>query len=293
MKKIIVTAAGREEYLSILLKYMVHAKKENEFDEWHLWHNTEVQSDIDYIYNLEKEYDFIKVLPFPDKETIVKTCFCDGAIYADGKMVYAHTIKYFYPIDGVNEDSLYLKLDDDIVFIKKQSIQKIFNYRLKDTEHFLVYGNTINNVAMANIHQNIGVLPSDMGKVSFSPIDKLGLYSGDFVKFTHNNFFEKYDAGLLDQYNFEPLVIEDYVPVAIQAISWRGEDYSKFEGKIPPNEHDEVFQAQARPKIEGRKNIIVGDTLFVHYCATTTRPYMDNHRDILSRYDSISNEYLK
>lgn len=292
MKRIIVTAAGRKEYLSILLKYIKYAKQLGEFDGWHLWHNTEKEEDISYIYDLEKQYDFIKVIPFPDSETLEKTCFISSPIYNAGKMVYACTIKYFYTVDSTDENAVYLKLDDDIVFIEKHSIGKLFEYRLENKTNFLVYGNTINNTAMANIHQKIGVLSKDFGQVSFNPTDNLGLYSGKFVEFTHNNFFEKYKLNLLKQYNFEPLEIENYTPVAIQVISWWGKDYKKFGGIIPQNEHDEIFQASIRPKIEHRKNIILGTGLFSHYSAEVTRDYMRT-TDILSKYEKLADEYLK
>lgn len=292
MKRIIVTAAGRKEYLSILLKYIEYAKKANEFDEWHLWHNTQKEDDISYIYNLEKQYGFIKVIPFPDSKTLEKTCFISSPIYDGNKMVYACTIKYFYTVDGVDKNAIYLKLDDDIVFIENGSIGKLFDYRIKDEQSFLVYGNTINNTAMANIHQNIGVLSKDFGEVTFSPIDKLGLYDGKFVEFMHNNFFEKYNSNLLKQYYFEPFIIENYVPVAIQVISWRGKDYEKFGGFIPQNEHDEIFQASTKPRMENRKNIILGDGLFSHYSAQVTRDYMLT-TNVLSKYEELANEYLK
>ena len=62
MKIIVVTPAGRERYLKILLKNL--EKQKNDFDEWHLWENTRNKEDEKYIRNLEKEYDWIKCINY-------------------------------------------------------------------------------------------------------------------------------------------------------------------------------------------------------------------------------------
>ena len=59
-KIIVVTPSGRERYLSML--YECLKKQKDHFDEWHLWENTQNDSDKLYLYELEKENDFIKVI---------------------------------------------------------------------------------------------------------------------------------------------------------------------------------------------------------------------------------------
>jgi hypothetical protein len=281
MNRIIVTPAGRESFLSILVKYVNRAKENNEFDEWHLWCNTGIQSDIFYIQKLVEEYDFIKFIPL-----------CITPTYVGDKMIHASTIPYFYSVDSTDENAVYIRMDDDIIFIKNGSIGKLFSYRIDNIENFLIFGNVINNVAIANIHQNIGVLPLTLGKVDFDYYNYLALYDANFVEFTHNNFFEKYNLKLLDQYYFEPFVVENFLPVAVQVIAWRGEDYKKFGGLIPPNVHEEPFQSSIRPKQENRKTVIYGDGLFSHYSAAVTRNYIDT-TDLYGRYKNLSEEYLK
>jgi hypothetical protein len=292
MKKIIVTAAGRRQYLSILTKYLVYYHNLGEFDEWHLWHNTEVKSDVDYIYELEKTYGFIKVIPFPDRETIQRTCFCDGPIYeANGLLCYAHTIKYFYTVDGVDENTIYLKLDDDIVFIKKESIKKMFEYRLENLDNFLICGNIVNNGVMDHIHQQMGVLPKILGEVNLDAFDKLGVWTPQFAEFVHNNFFEKYNKYLLDEYNFDTFLLKDYTHFGIQAVSWFGKDFKSFGGMIPKDIHDEQYLSTIRPKEENRPLIILGNNLFCHYAMWPQRNYL-NITNVLFNYEEISNQYL-
>jgi hypothetical protein len=60
MKRIIVTPAGRKRYLKILLQNLIKCK--NEFDHWDIWINTKNQEDIDFILEIEKNYDFITTI---------------------------------------------------------------------------------------------------------------------------------------------------------------------------------------------------------------------------------------
>jgi hypothetical protein len=190
----------------------------------------------------------------------------------------------------MDENAVYLRLDDDIIFIKKDSIRKLFEYRENNTENFLVYGNIVNNSAISHIHQNIGVLSKEHGEVAFDCMDKLGLYSGPFAEYSHYNFFEKYNAELLDDYNFGLYQLKDYTRICIQAISWRGEDYKKFGGIIPKTFHEEEYQSVIRPQIENKKNVVFGDSLFCHYAAGVHTSYI-NSTPILSIYKELSEKY--
>jgi len=156
----------------------------------------------------------------------------------------------------------------------------------------LVYGNIVNNGAISHIHQKIEALSREFGDVSFNAEDTLGLHSGIFAEYCHNNFFEKYKLNLLDKYNFDPYILNDYSKISIQVISWFGKDYKKFEGIIPENIHEEDYQSMIRPKIEERKNVVFGNSLFCHYSAETHRDSIDK-TDILERYSKLVNEYLR
>ena len=291
MKKIIVTPAGRKQYLDILSKYLNHYHNLNEFDEWHLWCNTDVLEDIDCIYSLEDKYNFVRVLSTPTAEQIATTCNCDKLWHDGGQLVYSCTIPYFIRMDSTDKDAVYLRLDDDIVFIEKDSIKKLFEFRLNNLDNFLVYGNIVNNAVLSNIHQNIGALDYALGTVRFDAFDYLGIYSGQFAQHVHNNFFDKYEKGLLDLYKFEPFVLTDYSKISIQCISYFGSDYAKFDGIIPMAVHEEDYQSQIRPEIENKKNIIFGDSLFCHYASGLHRGYMET-TNILSKYQKLVDEYL-
>ena len=275
MKRIIVTPAGRKEYLAILVRYLNYYK--NEFDEWHLWCNTDDQSDKNYMLELEKQYSFIKVLPL-------------GINFFPG--CFACTIPWFIERDSTDEDTLYLRLDDDIVFIKKNSIKDIFDYRLNNTDNFLVYGNIVNNSVLSSIHQKIGALSTSMGQVEFNSRSQLGLIDSRFAEICHRNFFENYYNNNLNIFNFDNLILKDFTHTSIQVISWWGKEFKKFNGIIPVNIHEEDYVAQIRPQELGIPNIIFGNSLFCHYSSQYTRDYL-KQLDILSAYEKVAGEYLR
>jgi hypothetical protein len=275
LKKIIVTPAGRKEYLSVLVRYLDFYK--SEFDEWHLWCNTNNTGDIEYMNFLEKEYSFIKIIPLGIP--FVNDCF-------------ACTISYFIENDSADENSAYLRLDDDIVFIQKNSIKNIFEFRLNHPEHFLCFGNIVNNSVMSHIHQQLGILPETFGKAEFNVWSDVGLKSNEFAEFSHRNFFNKFANDQLYDYNFRQFFLDQYTHVSIQVISWLGSEYKKFNGKIPDKIHEEYYQSTIRPKELGMPNVIFGNSLFCHFSSQFTRDYLSK-TDVMKNYERIADEYLR
>lgn len=290
MKKIIVTPAGRRRFLSILSKYLIYFKNKEEFDEWHLWCNTDDKEDIKYMENMAHENDFIKLKHLGNHSSLVKGKIIRGFVNLKGHKYFANTIPYFIK-KCIDKNSVYLRLDDDIVFIKKNSIKDLFNYRIKNKKNFLVYGNIVNNSVLSYLHQQIKILPETRGKVGFDSRDKLGLYNGRFAEFCHNIFFNKFSRNQLEKYRFRHFWLKKYTHVSIQVISWHGSRFAKFGGIIPENIHEEDYVAEIKPKIDKTPNIIFGNGLFCHYSAEVQRDYLDT-TNVLSRYVDIAEKYL-
>ena len=138
MKKVIVTPAGRERYLQTLVKYI--KREVGTFDEWHLWLNTNIQSDIDYCRQLEQTYSWIKVITIPTVNEVLLT----------------NIYKFFKYAQDI--DSVYIRLDDDIVYLEPGFFDKLFKKRLENPEPFLVYPNIINNAIISHIHQRLSLI---------------------------------------------------------------------------------------------------------------------------------------
>lgn len=269
MKKVITTPAGRERYLKILFQYL--KKYKNEFDYWDIWVNTVNPSDVEYIEKIGRENDFIRLryltVPF------------------DGRGC-GHTIYSFFK-DCANPDEIYLRLDDDIVYVHPGAITRIFEERMKDNSSFLLYGNIINNWMTSYVHQRIGNIGYEFGVCQIDEVCRVGWDSGQFAESLHRKFLDKVETNSAQDFFFRDWDIPNCDRVSINAISWTGEEFSKFSGNVDPDE--EVWLATIKPKEIGKINKIIGDAIFVHYAFWPQRAYLDS-TDILSKYEEVANK---
>jgi hypothetical protein len=264
MKRIIVTPAGRKRYLEVLLNNLIKVK--SEFDAWVLWINTSEQADIDYMLELEKKYSWIKT------KTIQES------VYG------SHTIRKFF-IDCADPSCVYIRLDDDIVYIHKNSLKDLFDYRLSNPEPFLVYGNIINNAIISYIHQKLGNLfPEPV--LGYDCMDKVGWNNTSVAEKIHRNFLESLEKSNAEKFYMPNWVLSNYERCSINVISWLGSEFEKFKGIID-SEDEETWLSSQKPMELKKPNIIFGKSLFAHFAYFTQRAYLDN-TNILSKYFDIS-----
>jgi hypothetical protein len=269
MKRIIITPAGRIRFLEILYLHLL--TKKNEFDEWHLWVNTDNEDDVEYIYQLEKENNWIKTVP--SKLPIVK-----------GYPVKTIVPFYEYCID---QDSMYLKLDDDICFIEKGSIDKIFKERQSNDKSLLVFGNIINNSIISHYYQKNNIISSEK-LVTYDAFDEVGLKDAIFAEDLHRLFLNKYESIGLEHFYMKNIKPEGFPRISINAVAWTGKMFNEFEGKIDHYD-DEDWLSHHKSKMINSPNIIVGDTIFCHFSFGIQRNHLES-TDILPKYKLIALE---
>lgn len=263
MKRIIVTPAGRKRYLEILFTVLKNNK--NEFDRWDIWVNTSNQEDIDYIYKISTENDFIET----------KKCKLD---YTGGPAIHSFFTDY------INDDELYLRIDDDVVYIQKGSINKMFEEREKDKEHFLLYGNIVNNAIITHLHQRNGCIKLDKGRVGYESGDSLGWRDEKYAEYIHKTFITKLNEDKIDDFKINDWILFDFERVSINVISWRGDEFNKFDGIVGGDE--EQWLSVDKPREINKYNKIIGDSIFVHYAFFTQRDHLDT-TPILQEYKKI------
>jgi hypothetical protein len=261
MKKIIVIPAGRKRYLEILLKYLIAYK--NEFDELRLWLNTENKDDIDYMVSMSNKYDFITT--------------------QEAKIPRNGCIIYHYFKECIDENAVYLRLDDDIVFIERNAINKIFEFRINNPDYFLVYGNIINNAIISHLHQRKGLLPKNPF-ISYSALSEIGWKDPKYGEIIHNLFIEKINKNEIDNYYLDNWILLEFERVSINVISFLGKDFKEFNGNVGINE--ELWLSCDKPKELNRPNIIFGKSIFTHYAFFTQRIHLDN-TDVLKKYNDL------
>jgi hypothetical protein len=272
MRVVVVTPAGRKRYLEILFRYI--AKLRPVIDEYRLWVNTLNTDDIAYMEQYQKDnsdYVTIQYLPDEYKEQYKKD--------------RNTTIHYFFK-DCKDPNTIYVRFDDDIVFI--DNIDKFTNYlrfRRDNPQYFLVFGNIINNGVLNHIHQRIGALGVDHGICGYSCLDPLGWENGNFTKYLHYSIFNNIHK--LSSFYMNNWLLCHHERVSINVISWLGSEFEKFNGVVDPAE--EEFLSIWKPQKDNKMNIIYGGFLCIHYAFWTQREVVDEDKVILLAYNQISN----
>lgn len=267
MKKIIITPAGRKKYIEILYKYL--KKFKDEFDQWHLWMNTQERADNEYLDELVKE-DWIEQV-YWDKErypTYLKNRWND--------------IHYFYPIDSIDPEAIYLRIDDDIVWIEDKAITKMFDFRLKNPQYFLIIGNIINNALIGHLHQRFGVIDRSEGRNDYICFCNIGWKKPEYAELVHRTFLKNLNS--LDKYKFSRWEMFFHNRISVNVACWLGKDFAKFNGRVGLVEEDEL--STYLPIQQKQVNCINGQALFSHYSFYTQRDYLDK-TDILQKYSSL------
>jgi hypothetical protein len=261
MKKIIVIPAGRKRYLKILLEYLI--KYKDQFNEVILWVNTENEEDVSYMEEMSNKYDFIKL--------------------QRAKIPREGCIIYHYFEECVDENAVYLRLDDDIVFIDKEAIKNIFDFRINNPEYFLVYGNIVNNAIISYLHQRKGLIPK-LPIFTYSSVCEKGWSTPKYAELIHNSFIKRAYTNDIKSYYMDNWILLDYERVSINAISFLGKDFKEFNGKVGHSE--EMWLSCDKPMELNRPNVICGNSVFSHYSFYTQRIDLDK-TDILEKYNKI------
>lgn len=267
MKKILTTPAGRKRYLELLYNHLKNQK--DEFDIWILWMNTNNQEDLEYMKKLSDENEWIKLQP--------------------SKMDNFTSLNIFHFFhEAIDEDTVYIRLDDDIVYIHPNSLTKLFNFRISNPEYFLVYGNILNNGITSHIHQRRCILPI-YPKLGYHCTDENGWNNPNVTETIHNEFFNAYNNNNINKFYIDNWVLNYYERCSINVISWLGKTFKEFDGQVGTDE--EQWLSVDKPSQIKKPNIIFGDGLFVHYAFYTQRGYIDS-TDILNKYKKISENYV-
>lgn len=261
MKTVVVTPAGRRRYLEILSRYVL---SDTDVDRWDIWLNTDNVDDIDYITSLATNPK-VRVVTVPDK-------ICHPV---------AFRIHKFFS-QATDADTIYVRLDDDIVYYAPNSISNLVLRRANYKDAFLVYGNVVNSAITSHVHQRNLTIPLEWGKVKYTVMDEVGWKNPQFAEKLHRLFLSY--TYPYRWYNRDWLLY-DYERHSINVISWYGDDCANWCRNMNPDE--EVWLSQTYPSQIKRPNIIAGDNLFVHYAFYTQREYLDK-TDILSQYDKLS-----
>lgn len=258
MKIVIVIPGGTFPEVEILCNHLKH--EVNYFDECELWLNTTDKHNIDKMIQMEKKFGFIKCVE--------------------------RSFETFYGIEGIKkfvnlrckEDCLYIRLDNDIVFIENGAIKKLVDLRLQ-SDCFMVFGNIVNNPFSYHMYQKLGLL-KDMPNFELK-YNNQSRNSGEIMLKMHEMFISDVKKNDIKKYYFDNYSY-DYkeLQIPVNVISWFGKNLDK---EIVGNEE---FWMNSRPGI----NCVCGNALFSHLSYASQRTNLDESN--LINYKKIKNSYF-
>lgn len=268
-----ITPAGREKYLSIFKKYIYKEMDVGLVDEWQLWQNTIRPNDIAYLESMAAENPKVKIYKLDEPITPATE-----TIYEDLKNYNALQTHKFSKF-AMDDDTIYIRFDDDIVWIDRGAIQKIVEARIEHPEAFAIYPVVINSTYITNCHQKTGALGKEAGVLrnkednpdpDWVYLEPFNYTDSKLIDLIHDTFRKKLEEGKLNDYYLPSRSMDDYQRFSICSIAWFGKD------KISPSELEEAQMSWELPKLNNRPIYLLGDALLVHYSYHTQREYLES-----------------
>jgi hypothetical protein len=259
-KVCICIPAGRKKYLEILVKYLL--KELDVIDEIRIWVNTKNEHDIEYIENLSKLNSIFTM---------------DYSAKFDSNIGTSIAIPLFFK-NCCEEDTIYLRLDDDIVFLEESYIKETIYFRLNNPEYFLILGNIINNVVCDFNHKLNGALVTNI-QFNESATCPVGWANEELSLQKHISFFHNLEKNQINLYKIQNKKWNNRF--SINSICWNGSDFKKFNGNVQYGNEENWLT-------ENQNNIIFGSKICCHYSFFVTRNFL-SQTDVIDRYKSLIN----
>jgi hypothetical protein len=161
MKRICIIFAGREDRMSILMEYLKKAIDKNYINEIHIWDHCRAESDREWLKTLQNE------------RTIIRPAVDFFSVY-----------EYYK-----NSDDLFMKLDDDIVYLNIEKIPELFEFLQQKTDEHVMF---VSPICMNNpIHYNLTNVPSLLGHTCDTVIDTMA--DTQYLNDLHTLFCTKFE----------------------------------------------------------------------------------------------------
>ena len=267
-KVVLNTAAGRRRYMQYLIPYIVTCPVVDRYD---IWVNTHNGADIEFFRRIADRFPVVNLVWQPD-----------GVVNGNA------TINAFYK-ECVERDTVYFKLDDDIIWMEPGLIERMVRFRVDHPQYFLVSPLVINNALSTYLLQLSGKLRLD-SYCEASASHPVLWRSGAFAQELHAWFLEHF----LKTGSWEELHIGKkemgMTRFSINAVLWFGEEMRKFSGVVPGD--DEEFLSCIYPTQHGLSNAWNGDALVAHFAFFTQRKALDS-LGILEQYGAVVKELAR
>ena len=255
-KIIAFTPCGRKRYMDLLTAHVVREHEAGHIDEWLLFNNAYSIEDSTYAAQLAAHFPWMKVLN-------------------QAKPGVPEHIADFFKFMTEGDGVLYLRLDDDIVYIDPTAIPRLVKYRLENPHPFLVYPTIINNVRTSYHLQQAGIVSKSWaGEIKNEMCDPIAWREGAYVFNLHQKALNALEHGtLVEEFTLPSETFTDWEAghISINCFVTFGKDLLAC--NVPKDE--EGYLSLWRPKELNRQNARAGDAMVIHFAYHTQTEFMD------------------
>lgn len=242
-KLVVVTPAGRERYLRVLARYVLGSPH---VSEWQLWDNCRHRRDREYVHELARSDERCALKPAPPDHA--------------GPWHVAAFYRYFD-----DPQALYLRLDDDIVFVEPGFFEKFMQRARGARGTALWFSPVVVNNALCNWLLKYFAGVEIDGPVSAQAMDPSSWQHAAFPRAMHPVLIEAARSGRLDCFRIPDQEVR-LARYSVNAMGFFGADVAALGDRFaPPGRDEEEWLSAILPALLGTHGTIFGDLLVAHF----------------------------
>ncbi len=256
-----VTPAGRRRYMELLVPQILASPLVDRYD---IWVNTADPADLAFLDGLAAKYDRVRLVAQPD-----------------GKVPGVPAIHAFHRL-AMDSDTIYVRFDDDIVWLEPGLFETLLRFRLDHPEYFVVMPLIINNAVCSNLLQSLGKI-APWRHIHTNCFDRIGWGQPEFAVALHRFLLDLIGRGETHRLHSGAHMVS-LNRFSINCISWFGRDLVPFGGVVQVEEEEDM--AAVIPVRLRRTNCFCTDTIVAHLAFWTQRAWVDSS-GVLDEYARV------
>lgn len=246
-----VTPAGRRRYMKLLAPLVLSSPLVDRYD---VWLNTEDAGDLAFLEEVRQLA--------PDRVRLVA--------HPDGKAPGWDAIHGFART-AQDADAIYIRLDDDIVWLEPGFFETLLRFRIDNPRFFLVMPLVINNAVCSHILWTCGKIKTSRF-VGAACMDQVGWREAAFAVALHRMLLDLARRGETHRLHCGQREIA-MNRFSVNVICWFGRDMAAIGGEVGPPEEEEL--SNIIPARLGRTNCFCTDTIASHFAFYIQREAVD------------------
>ncbi len=256
-----VTPAGRRRYMSLLAPQVLASPLIDRYD---IWVNAPDAGDLAFLDGLARLDPRVRLVRHPD-----------------GAPPRIESIGAFHRM-ALDDDTIYVRLDDDVVWLEPGFFETLLRFRVDHPEYFLVMPLIINNAVCSFLLQLFHKIAATR-YIRAICMDEVGWRDPYLALGLHRLLIDLIDRGEIHRLHIPPREIA-LNRFSINAICWFGRDLAEIGGQVGEQEEEEL--SLVIPARLNRRNCFCGDTIAAHFAFIHQRRKMERS-GLLEQYQRV------